>query len=95
MSQASLAKEIGVSRGVIFNLENKDWAKQPVVIEAICTRLNVNKEWLLDGVGPMIQDTRRSLLLDELAQECAGLTEAQQRFLLDTIKSMKQHNVLG
>lgn len=94
LSQAGLAEAIGVSRGVIFNLENKEWNRQPVVIDAICARLNINKEWLLTGDGPMEPDNDRSKILDELYQVCADLTEPQQRFMLDVIRSMKKNEII-
>lgn len=94
LSQAGLAESIGVSRGVIFNLENKEWTKQPVVIDAICNRLNVSKEWLLTGHGPMEPENERSKILDELYRVCATLSGPQQEYLLDQIRVMQKHNVL-
>ena len=91
LSQAALAERIGLSRGVIFNLENKDSAKQPIVIEAICRELNISKSWLLDGVGSMEPDNERAKILDELYHVCSELSEAQQLYVLDFIEMMKKH----
>lgn len=94
LSQAALASEIGVSRGVIYNLENKEWEKQPVVIDAICKRLNINKEWLLDGIGPMEIDNERSRIIDELYRACATLTGPQQQYILEQIRLMQKYQIV-
>ena len=52
-TQDSLAQTIGVSRGVIFNLEKNKTEPQAIVINAVCQILNINKEWLTDGTGDM------------------------------------------
>ncbi len=50
MSQDALAEKIGVSRGVITNIESgKVSSPQPIVISALCNALNIDKEWLLHG----------------------------------------------
>jgi len=95
LSQAGLADEIGVSRGVIFNLENKEQMKrQPVVIAAICDRLHVNMEWLMDGTGPMEPENTRNELLEELRKVCSELTEQQQLYILETIRTMQKYNIV-
>jgi len=52
-TQDSLAETIGVSRGVIFNLEKNKTEPQTIVINAICQTLNINKDWLMNGSGEM------------------------------------------
>ncbi len=46
-TQDSLAEIIGVSRGVIFNLEKNKTEPQSIVINAICQTLKINKNWLV------------------------------------------------
>ncbi len=46
-TQDSLAEIIGVSRGVIFNLEKNKTEPQSIVINAICQTLKINKDWLV------------------------------------------------
>ena len=67
-TQDSLAESIGVSRGVIFNLEKNKTQPQLIVINAICQTLNINKEWLVNGIGEM-EDTH------EASQSTKILTE--------------------
>lgn len=91
-TQDSLADTIGVSRGVIFNLEKDKTEPQAIVINAICQTLNINKDWLLSGVGEM-EDTAKlsqsAKVLAELYEVAKELSEDEQLYLLDTIKALK------
>lgn len=92
-TQDSLAESIGVSRGVIFNLEKNKTEPQAIVINAICQTLKINKEWLTKGVGEMedINEASQSAkILTELYDVVKGLSEDEQLYLLDTVISLKQ-----
>ena len=72
-TQDSLAQTIGVSRGVIFNLEKNKTEPQAIVINAVCQILKINKEWLTDGTGDMEsgnQAFQSAKLLEELYNIC-------------------------
>ena len=92
-TQESLGDTIGVSRGVIFNLEKNKTEPQTIVINAICQTLKVNKDWLLTGNGNM-EDTseveKSAKILAELYEVAQTLSEKEQLYLLDTVKSLKQ-----
>lgn len=92
-TQDSLAESIGVSRGVIFNLEKNKTQPQLIVINAICQTLNINKEWLVNGLGEM-EDTHEASqstkILTELYEVAKELSEDEQLYLLDTVKALKQ-----
>lgn len=92
-TQDSLAEMIGVSRGVIFNLEKNKTEPQTIVINAICQTLKINKDWLLNGTGQM-EDTSESSqsakILAELYEVAKGLSEEEQLYLLDTVKALRQ-----
>ena len=91
-TQDSLAQTIGVSRGVIFNLEKNKTEPQAIVINAVCQILNINKEWLTDGTGDMEsgnQAFQSAKLLEELYDIAKELSEDEQLFLLDTVKALK------
>lgn len=91
-TQDSLADVIGVSRGVIFNLEKDKTEPQAIVINAICQTLNVNKDWLISGAGEMENTAKISQsakVLAELYEVAKGLSEDEQLYLLDTIKALK------
>lgn len=86
-TQTSLAAAIGVSRGVISNIEYDQNEPLPVVTNALCAELGIHKEWLLTGQGE--RDSKKQLL-DELYRVCSELSEPQQQFILETIKAMQR-----
>lgn len=91
-TQNSLAESIGVSRGVIFNLEKNKTVPQAIVINAICQTLNVNSDWLLNGVGEMRKGedpVRSDKVLRELYEFASELSEDEQLYLLDAAKALK------
>ena len=93
-TQHSLANIIGVSRGVIFNLEKNITEPQTIVINAICQELKINKDWLLTGTGEMENDIitfQSAKTLAELYDIIKELSEEEQLYLLDTVKSLKKH----
>lgn len=95
MSQDMLADKIGASRGVITNIEHdKVGEPQPMVINAICSVLNINKEWLTDGIGSMDiskEATRSAKVLSEIYACAQDLSEEEQLFILDMIKTYTKH----
>ena len=93
-TQDSLAKAIGVSRGVISTIEYNKVTPQPLVIHAICSVLQIQEEWLLTGNGRMeiSQDLERSaLLLSEIYSCSKELSEEEQDYILDMIKTFQRH----
>ena len=89
----SLAESIGVSRSVIFNLEKNKTAPKAVFINAITQVLKINKDWLINGTGDMVEESnyfRSHKILDELCEMAEELSEEEQRYLLDTAKSLQQ-----
>lgn len=93
-SQAALAKKIGVSRGVISNIEYGITKPSKIVINALCVALNVNEAWLVDGVGPVERNDKKATMLTELRNECSELSEPQIQFLLETTRAMKKYWVI-
>lgn len=93
-TQESLAELIGVSRGVIFNLEKNKTEPQAIVINAICQALKINKEWLLTGSGELedkSEVSQSAKILSELHEIVKDLSEDEQLYLLDITKSLKKH----
>ena len=90
-TQDSLANAIGVSRGVIFNLEKDKTEPQAIVVNAICQVLNVNKDWLADGTGEMENSAKAksAKILAELYEIAKGLSEDEQLYLLDATRALK------
>lgn len=95
MTQDMLAEKIGASRGVVTNIEHdKVTEPQPLVINAICNALHINKEWLLENRGTMDMEgetTRSARVLSEIYTYAKELSEEEQMFILDMIKTYTKH----
>ena len=59
LSQTEFGKRIGVSRGVIANIDLLNVAAKPLIIDQICKEYNVNRIWLETGEGEMFADIER------------------------------------
>lgn len=93
-TQTSLADAVGVSRGVITNIEHEKTEPQQLVIREICYILGINKSWLLDGVSPMNaeESEKKSVrLLAEIYHSATLLSESEQDYVLDMIKTFQKH----
>lgn len=93
-TQESLAAAIGVSRGVITNIEYGKADPQALAVRAICEVLGINEQWLLNGKEPMdyISDSERSAhLLTEIYNSAKELSEQEQDYILDMIKTFQKH----
>lgn len=93
-TQQSLAEAIGVSRGVITNIEHNITEPQPLVIRAICKTLFVNEEWLLKGDGEMAAGAtgeESMYVLSEICNLCKELSPAEQDYILDLIRTFQRH----
>lgn len=59
LSQTEFGERIGVSRGVIKNIDDKNVIAKPLLIQQICKEYNVNRIWLETGEGEMFEDISR------------------------------------
>jgi len=92
-TQDTLANTIGVSRGVIFNIEKNKTEPQNIVINAICQTLGISREWLLTAEGEpenYKRTIRSAKILTELFSAVKELSEEEQLYLLDIIKALKK-----
>ena len=46
LSQTEFGERIGVSRGVIKNIDDKNVIVKPCLIQQICKEYNVNRTWI-------------------------------------------------
>ena len=53
LSQAELARQIGISQNTISYMEKENATIKDVNVKAICTKFDVNEEWLRTGKGEM------------------------------------------
>lgn len=93
-TQDTLANAIGVSRGVISNIEYEKTEPQALVIHAICDVLKVNESWLVSGEGPMESNPewkKDPQLLSDIYDLAKELSEAEQDYILDMIKTFQKH----
>lgn len=93
-TQDELAEKIGTSRGVITNIEhNKTEAPQPLIINALCNVLEINQEWLVSETGEMYNSEaiRSSKVLAEIYSISKELSEEEQLYILDVIKTYMKH----
>lgn len=60
MSQTDFAESVGVSRGVIVNLESGATTPKPQFLDLIARVYNVNRVWLETGEGEMFTEASRA-----------------------------------
>lgn len=83
LSVQAFADVIGVSRGVINNIEHDKAPVTRVVGIAICSKFNVREEWLFHGSGMMYQED------DLIGQLCNRLNlDGNQRVILHVAASL-------
>lgn len=93
-TQDSLANSLGVSRGVITNIEYEKTQPQLLVIRAICDILCINEGWLIHGSGEMErnQDVEKSArILSDIYQSAKELSNEEQDYVLDMIRTFQKH----
>lgn len=56
LNQEQFAKELGISRGHISNLEKGKDNPSSALIKLLCTKFNVDEKWMLENVGNMVPD---------------------------------------
>ncbi|AVK49382.1 XRE family transcriptional regulator [Clostridium sp. MF28] len=94
LTQDKLAEKIGTSRGVVTNLEHdKTETPQPLIINALCNALEISQEWLINGIGEMnnSEAIRSSKVLSEIYSISKELSEEEQLYILDVIKTYRNH----
>lgn len=93
-TQDALANTIGVSRGVISNIEYEKTQPQLLVLHAICEVLQIDERWLLTGKGQMDygpdQEASTRLLL-EIYTSAKALSSEEQDYILDMIRTFQKH----
>lgn len=92
ISQDNLADKIGVSRGVITNIEHEKTEPTLLVVNAICDVLNVSKEWLLNGTGEMcILSKEDDELMKAIAEISLSDNEKLKRIVSNLMKLDEQY----
>lgn len=68
INQSDFSVKIGVTRSAISRLESGDIKFTEQMIISICREFNVNRAWLVEGVGDMFTNLPETIL-DELAMQ--------------------------
>ena len=67
LTQQEFADKLGIARNNIAGYETCKRSPSDAVISLICTKFNVNEEWLRTGEGEMfVQRTRNQIITDFL-----------------------------
>ena len=81
LSQKSFAQKIGITDSGLSNLESGKRNLTEQTIISICREFNVNRSWLVEGVGDMFTDIPKTAL-DELAKQFE-LSETEKELVSD------------
>lgn len=60
LSQTAFAERLGVTRGVISNIEGVKTVPNEPFLKLICREFDVREDWLRTGAGDMLQDLNRN-----------------------------------
>lgn len=89
LSQTEFGKRIGVSRGVIKNIDDKNVQAKPLLIDQICKEYNVNREWLVEGEGEMfIESTRDEQIIEFVSKALVGEDDTFKKRLITALIDM-------
>ena len=92
ISQSDFAIKIGVSRSAISRLESGDINFTEQMILSICREFNVNRAWLVEGVGDMFTNLPETIL-DELAMQFE-LSDAEKDLVADFVNLPKEQRAI-
>ena len=74
-SQQNFADILGISRGNIAAYEVGKNAPSDAVISLICTKCNINEDWLRTGTGNMFKELTRNQEIQAFANEIMELPD--------------------
>ena len=92
-SQEKFAKLLGVSKGVINNIERNDAPVKDHIIKLICQTFNVNEEWLRNGTEPIFIEKDDEPLID-LIQKEFDLSPLSKKIVNSYLNLNKQDRVV-
>jgi transcriptional regulator with XRE-family HTH domain len=91
ITQTEFGKSIGVSRGVIANIELNivDASTKPLLLDQICKEYKVDRDWLETGEGEMfLPQTRDDALTDFFATILSEEDESFKRRFVEMLSSL-------
>lgn len=93
LSQDEFAKKIGISRSHVASLESGRKNLTERLINDIVREYNVNKGWLISGLGEMFIDPLDKIQLDEDIKELAKLYLSLDDNMKKTVKKFIQSSL--
>lgn len=88
LSQKVFAEKLGITDSGLSNLENGKRNLTEQMIISICREFNVNRVWLVEGVGEMFTNIPETIL-DELAMQFS-LSDEERELVADFCKLPKE-----
>lgn len=89
MSQTEFGENIGVSRGVIKNIDDKKVLVKPLLLQQICKTYNVSETWLTTGEGEMfVESSRKDQIAQFVGRTLASEEETFQKRLISALAEM-------
>lgn len=88
LSQSEFAEKLGVTLGVIYNMEKDritQWDTKMPLLNLMCEKYGCRKEWLLGGDGTMMQDLSRE---QEVVRAVSEMFTGNDDFKQDIISMM-------
>lgn len=91
LNQTEFGNRLGMSRWAIVNIELDRAPIKPLLIDLICSTFGANKEWLVNGTGPMLADrSRDDQIMDFVADAMAGESDNFKRRLLSVLARLDE-----
>lgn len=92
LSQKLFAEKIGITDSGLSNLESGKRNLTEQTIISICREFNVNRAWLVEGVGDMFTNLPETIL-DELALQF-DLTDEEKDLVADFCNFPKEYRAI-
>lgn len=89
LSQKAFAEKLGITDSGLSNLESGKRNLTEQMILSVCREFNVNRAWLVEGVGDMFTNLPETIL-DELALQYE-LTDDEKNLVSDFCQLPKEH----
>lgn len=91
ISQTEFGKSIGVSRGVIANIELNivDASTKPLLLDQICKEYKVDRDWLETGEGEMFMpQTQDAAIIEFLSSVLSEEDESFKRRFVEMLAGL-------
>lgn len=95
LSQTEFAETLGVTRGVIVNIEKGRLSSLDTkipLLNLMCDKYGCRREWLIDGEGEMMQDlSREQEIIRAVSEMFTGNDDFKQDIISMLVKLPDEH----